>query len=260
MKSRPGTPILAIAAATALVATPALAEKAAQLRDINGMDAWGAERSLKSKGFRVESTHQSTRGYTYSYWWDKADDKCVRVEVFNDTVQSVVDATDQDCDHHKGDSAAAVGAVAGLALLGGLLASKSHHRDDKAYDDQQTNEFDRGYKDGLYNAAYHNYSRSDAYSHGYEKGVDEREANLRHHSRRGGYQNVAQYKDLRGARAAGAMDEMFRRGFRQVDNFTSGNTRYSIQHNPGTNQCIQVTIADGRFYSLDDIGTHPACS
>lgn len=246
-------------AIASLVATPVLAEKAAQLRDINGMDAWGAEQALKSRGFRVESTHKNSRGYINSYWWDRADDKCVRVEVYNDTVQSIVDASDQDCGHHKGDAAAAVGAVAGLAILGGLLASKSHHRDDRDYDERQTNEFDRGYTDGLHNAPYHNYSRSDAYSHGYEKGVDEREANLRHHKRRGGYSQTAQFNDLRGARAAGGMSELERRGFRQVDNFTSGNTRYSIQWRSQSRQCVQVTIADGRLYDLRDIGQHPQC-
>ncbi len=251
--------VFALAATTAMVATPVLAEKAAQLVDINGMDAWGAERALKSRGFRVESTHKNSRGYTYSYWWDRADDKCVRVEVYNDTVQSIVDATDQDCGHHKGDTAAAVGAVAGLAILGGLLASKSHHRDDKDYDERQTNEFDRGYKDGLYNSPYHNYSRSDAYSHGYEKGVDEREANLSHHHRRGGYAQVAQFKDLVGAQASSADGSLRSRGFNDVDAFRSGSTLYTIWYNANTRQCLQMTVANGSVYSMDDIRTHPKC-
>ena len=54
-------------------------------------------------------------------------------------------------------------------------------------------------------------------------------------------------------------DLLERRGFRQVDNFTSGNTRYSIQWQPESRQCVQVTIADGRFYDLRDIGRHPKC-
>jgi hypothetical protein len=55
------------------------------------------------------------------------------------------------------------------------------------------------------------------------------------------------------------MDELARRGFSQVDNFVSGNTRYSIQWRAASKQCVQVTIADGHFYDLSDIGQHPKC-
>ncbi len=67
------------------------------------------------------------------------------------------------------------------------------------------------------------------------------------------------WSDLRGARASSAMTQLERRGFRQVDNFTSGNTRYSIQYNDRRRQCIQLTIADGRIYDINDIGRHPEC-
>ena len=55
------------------------------------------------------------------------------------------------------------------------------------------------------------------------------------------------------------MSEMERRGFRQVDNFTSGNTRYSIQWRSSSNQCVQMTIADGHIYDIRDIGQNPNC-
>jgi hypothetical protein len=171
---------------------------------------------------------------------------------------TINDAKDSDCGHSGGDAAVA-GIVAGAVLLGALLSHKSHHTDGKDYNAQQTAEFDRGYKDGLYNASYHNYSRSDAYAHGYQAGVDERHANLSHHHQRGGYAEVAAYKDLQGARAASAMDELHHRGFRQVDNFTSGNTRYSIQWRAASRQCLQATIADGHIYDIRDIQTHPNC-
>ncbi len=256
--SKLATKVLAGTISAALMATPALAEKANQLVDINGMDAWGGEQALKARGFKSVSSHKNSRGYVNSYWWDKRDDNCVRVEVYNDTVESIVDAKDRDCGH-GGNTAAAAGAVAGLALLGAVLASKSHHQGDKNYDQQNEAEFDRGYKDGLYNASYHNSSRSDAYAHGYEVGVDERNANLSHHHNRGGYAQVAEYKDLQGARAAGAMDELGRRGFTQVDNFTSGNARYSIQWRKSSHQCLQAIIADGHIEDIRDIHQHPNC-
>lgn len=254
---------LAVAGASVgLLATPLLAEKAAQLVDVNGMFAADAESELQSRGFKHISTDKNSMGYVYSYWWDGGTDDCVRVEVYGGKVESIVDASDQDCGHNKGsDAAKALGVTAGAALLGGLLSHKSHHHDDGKHgsDDDDEKLFDRGYNDGLHNASYHNPKRSTAYSNGYTAGVNQRQANLDHHHRRGGYSQAADYKDLKGARAAGAMSDLENRGFTQVDNFTSGNTRYSIQWRAQSNQCLQVTIADGRIYDIADIRTHPKC-
>lgn len=248
-------------ALAAMTAVPVLAEKASELTYINGSYGRDAETQLRERGFAHISTHKNGMGYVYSYWWDEADDKCVNVEVYNGRVESITDASDQDCGHHKGDAGAAVAAVAGAAILGALLSHKSHHHDDnKHHDDREAEaQYERGYKDGLHNASYHNYDRSDAYSSGYSAGVSERNANLSHHQGHGGYRQTAQIADLKDARAAGGMSELENRGFRQVDNFTSGNTRYSIQWRPQSRQCVQVTIADGRFYDIRDIGQHPNC-
>ena len=249
-------------AAAALAATPALAEKADQLLDINGSLGRDAEYQLQQRGFVHVSTNKNDMGYVYSYWWDEDGDDCVRVEVYDGRVVSIVDSSDQDCGHHKGgDAATAAGIIAGAAILGALLSHKSnHHDDDRHYSDYgKEQQYERGYTDGLHAGAYHNYDRSDAYSSGYTAGVRQRNANLSGHHGRGGYAQVAQYGDLKGARAAGGMSQLERRGFRQVDNFTSGNTRYSIQWQPQTRQCVQVTVADGRLYDLRDIGQHPKC-
>lgn len=256
------TKLVAGTAIAAMIATPALADKAAQLVDINGSLGRDAEPALQARGFTHVSTNKNSMGYVYSYWWDEGDDDCVQVEVYNGRVQTISDATDQDCGHHKGNNAAAAaGVVAGAAILGALLSHKSnHHQDNQHLSDQQAEAlYDRGYNDGLHNAAYHNYEKSDAYSSGYTAGVDQRNANLSHHSGRGGYADHVNFNDLADARAAGGMDELQRRGFTQVDNFTSGNTRYSIQWRAASRQCVQVTIADGRFYDLRDIGQHPKC-
>ena len=197
MNSKLPYKLLATAVSVVVIATPVLAEKANQLLEINGMRGSSAESALQSRGFSHVSTHKSRSGYVNSYWWDKRDDDCVVVEVYDGRVMTINDATDQDCGHHKGSAGAAIGAVAGAAILGALLSHKSHHREGKNYDETKTAEFERGYKEGLYSGSYHNYNRDDAYAHGYEKGVDEREANLSHHQRRGGYaQNCP--SDLRG--------------------------------------------------------------
>ena len=244
------------------VSSPAFAQDAGDLVDINGSHGRDAERALQSRGFAHISTNTNSMGYVYSYWWNDSADNCVQVEVYDGRVESITDASDQDCGHHQGSQAAAVvGVAAGAAILGALLSHKSHHHENDEHHDDAANEaaFERGYTDGLHNASYHNGDRSDAYSSGYSAGVDERTANLRHHSGRGGYSQAVSFSDLQGARAAGAMEEIERRGFRQVDNFTSGNTRYSIQWKADTRQCVQMTIADGRIYDIRDIGQNPNC-
>lgn len=244
-----------------LVATPVLAEKARDLTDINGTRGRDAEYQLQQRGFKHISTNKNSMGYVYSYWWDGADDNCVQVEVYNGRVETISDATDQDCGHHKGDAAAAVGVVAGAAILGALLGHKSHHHDDnKHHDDREAEaDYERGYNDGLHNASYHNYNRSDAYSSGYSAGVDEREANLSHHHRRGGYSNVAAFKDVEGMRGDRARDLLGDRGFTRVSRFGDDNTRYSIMWRSQSRQCLQLTVADGRVYDVRDIGNHPDC-
>ncbi len=254
--------LVASAAALSMASAPVLAEKARDLSYINGSLGRDAEGQLRERGFSHVSTHKNSSGYVNSYWWDEADDDCVTVEVYDGRVMTINDATDQDCGHHKGnDAAAAVGVVAGAALLGALLSHKSHHHDDnKHYSDREDEaQYERGYQDGIHYASFDNYDRSDAYSKGYSAGIDERNANLSHHHDHGGYSEAAHFKDLKGARAAGGMSTLEERGFRQVDNFTSGNTRYSIQWRPQSRQCVQVTIADGHFYDLRDIGQHPKC-
>ncbi|EDL47742.1 hypothetical protein ED21_31149 [Erythrobacter sp. SD-21] len=255
------TKLAAACAATGLVATPVLAEKASELTYINGSLGRDAEGQLQERGFAHISTHKNNMGYVYSYWWDGADDDCVSVEVYNGRVETITDASDQDCGHHKGDAGAAVAAVAGAAILGALLTHKSHHHEDKNHFSNSDAEqlYERGYKDGLHNYPFHNPEKEQAYVDGYHAGVNERTANGDHHYGRGGHAQVARFKDLKDARAAGGMSELERRGFRQVDNFTSGNTRYSIQWQPQSRQCVQVTIADGRFYDVRDIGNHPKC-
>ena len=255
--------IVSSVALTALVATPALADKASQLADINGALGRDAESALESRGFAHISTHKSDSGFVNSYWWDAQAKDCVTVEIYDGRVMTINDATPRDCGRTSGngDAAAAVGVVAGAAILGALLSHKSHHHenDKHAADLQAEQQYERGYKDGLHNSSYHNYEKSDAYSTGYTAGVDERNANVSHHSGRGGYQSYAQINDLNGARAAGGMDQLERRGFRQVDNFETGTTRYSIQWQPQSRQCVQVTIADGKFYDVREIGQHPKC-
>lgn len=253
------------AAVISLVAAPAAhAENASRLTAINGLSAGAAEDAMQARGFKYIDSNTNSMGYTYSQWWNPADRTCVTVEAYRGRVETINDAPAKDCGHtEKGHSGTgtAVAAVAGAAILGALLSHKSHHHDDDKHleKDEHEAQYERGYTDGLHNAAYHNYDRSEHYSDGYTAGVDEREANLRHHHGKGGYTPAVAFSDLQGARAAGAMDELDRRGFTQVDNFVSGSARYSIQWRSSSRQCLQVITADGHIEDIRDIGSHPGC-
>lgn len=71
--------------------------------------------------------------------------------------------------------------------------------------------------------------------------------------------SAAVYKDLQGTSAISGFDRMAERGFNSVDYIESGETQYSIYYNSKTRQCIQLTVADSKILSADDIHTHPKC-
>ena len=247
--------------AAVLAATPVLAEKANQLVDVNGMSAASGERVLRDRGFAFVNHERNSQGYNYSYWWDERDDDCVRVEEYRGRIQMISDATDQDCGHHLNSGAKAVlGAAAGAAILGAIFGSK--HNDDDRNDGQRDSdqEYDRGYNDGLHNASYHNRRGTDEYSAGYRAGVNQRNANLRHHARRGGYEDNAWIGRLVGAAGDGAATYLENQGFRPVDSFESGrNGAGSIWYNRSSRQCVQMIVVNGRVDSARDIGSSPSC-
>ncbi|MGY0617740.1 hypothetical protein [Vibrio sp. FJH11] len=69
----------------------------------------------------------------------------------------------------------------------------------------------------------------------------------------------ASYLDLKGKNSISALDAMIEHGFKSVDYFESGNTQYGIYFNSETRVCAQLTIAEGKIVSVDDIQSHPKC-
>jgi hypothetical protein len=253
--SRLGVSILAVA----LVAAP-VAAKAPSLGDLVGGRASTGQSELESRGYIYISGHESGDYTKHSYYWNSAAKHCAHVVTADGRYTSITDGTRSDCNQKEDDGAgAAVAAVAGAALLAGILSHKSHHKEGATYDQTQTQEFEYGYRDGLYNGSYHNSSRSEAYARGYEQGVNERQANLRHHSGRGGYSAAVRISDIQGMDSIRAFDVMTSRGFTGVDSFTTGSTQYGIYYNRNTRQCVQITNADNRVYDIRDIGQHPKC-
>lgn len=254
------------AAALAMIAgpiAPALARPANQMTDLVGARGSSGESQLEARGFTHITTSEGRYDTKHSYWWNSRDKNCLHVETYDGRYTAITDATAGDC-HQKannGNAAAAVGAVAGVALLAALLSHKSHNHDDGQHHSDPTHEeqYERGYNDGLHNYSYHNYDRSDQYANGYQAGVNQRNYNNQGHSGRGGYDRAVRISDLKGKDSIWAIDEMHNRGFVDADSFSTGNTVYGIYYNRSTRQCVQVTNASSRVYDIRDIGQHPNC-
>lgn len=239
-------------AALALCSVPVMAENARDMRFIVGLKSSPATQILKQRGFefKADKDQANTR---HTYWWSKENDNCLHVRSMSGVVVGVDDASDRDCKEGGGGSTAAVvGVAAGAALIAAILAGKKKDKDhNEKYSTQDERDFyDSGFYDGSHGNAFHNPRGSAAYVDGFAEGSRHRET---HESKVG-------FSDLTNARAAGGMTQMENRGFTQVDNFVSGTTRYSIQWRPQSSQCVQITIADGRFKDLRDIGQHPKCA
>ena len=244
---------------------PVLAKSASHYQNLVGARGSSGEMELERSGFTYIDGHQGKHS-VHSYWWSAHDKNCIEVKTSDGRYQSITDAPNSDC-HQKnsggGNSGAVVaGAAVGALLIAALASShkSSHHDDGKHYADESHDaQYERGYNDGLHNAAYHNYDRSDYYAQGYQSGVDQRDRNTSHHSGRGGYAAHGSLKGIQGQDAIWAIDEMRNRGFANVDSFSSGNTLYGIYYHRGTGQCVQMTNADSRVYDIREIGTHPKC-
>jgi hypothetical protein len=266
------------AASLALMPIAAAAKSANDLRDLVGARAGQAEGDLESRGW-VSISNYKDNDRSHSYWWNRDRKDCVRVTTFDGRYQSITDVGASDCNQKSGSDGTAAAAVGVAALIGAIaLASKSHHRNDKEYGNQQDySDFERGHRDALYNHSYSNDNGSSAYSDGYKSGVNERnqQSSYRPEYRQyqGNYQQPAQsgggynngggavdVSDLVGSKAAGVESDLQSRGFRNVDGFQSGsNGKGTIWWNRNSRQCLQMITVDGRADSVTDIQTHPRC-
>jgi hypothetical protein len=260
----------------AAFATGVAAFTPSNVSDLIGARASSGDDALTDRGY-VHIDTQKHGGGAYSQWWSPSLKSCLSVQTRDGRFQTITSAPATDCNqnphHHKNDddnsdAAAAALAVGAVALIGAVAAShKSHHHDDnKHYSDRnEDEEFERGYSDGQHHHTYSNYNSSDAYSQGYDAGRQQRNDNssYRQHSGRhdNGYRKVHDYEftSLAGERREPANDKMRELGFKDADDFKSGNTRYRIWYNRSTGQCIQGAYANDRVVAMNDIRQHPAC-
>ncbi len=261
-----------MASTIALLAAPlvGLASTPSGLKDLVGERAAGAESAMKSRGYHLNHLEQGA-DRIWSYWWNPGKDKCVVVATVDGRYDAITETPAPDCrqtgqvEGGKNNDAAAA-AVAAAAILGVVaLASQSHHRNDGQphyQDANNTAEFERGYRDGLYHQGYHNYNRSNEYSGGYERGQEQRDYETPYRSSagyHGGYSSFVNVADLQGARASSGDGELRRRGFTDVDGFKKDNKAHTFWWNGSTSQCVHVVTKDGYFKAVKD-ASREACA
>lgn len=168
----------ALCASLLLAAPPSFAQGQAPdgLGDLMGVRGRDGEFQMESRGYTLHHTAQSATS-VYTYWWHSGRKSCVRVRTEDGRYQQIDSVGSPDCGQQnaQGMSDGAKVAIGAAALLGiAALVHKSHHRDDQNYDERQTADFERGFRDGQYNHPYRNYNDSREYTKGYNRGVDER--------------------------------------------------------------------------------------
>lgn len=245
--------------AVVLAPVAAAASTPGSVRDLVGVRGSSGEDQLEYRGFHRISGHTNYDS-KISYWWNGSTKECIKVVTYDGDFRSIDKTTNADC-HQKGDSGDKTAAVAiGAAALLGIvaLASKSHHREDKDYDDRGTAEFERGHRDGLYGQPYHNYNRNDAYSSGFDSGVRERAGQTSYrggYAYGGGYSAYAEFNDLNGQEREYARSQLSSRGFVQRDykKVDDGRGRYMTYWREASKQCLVVNSRNGYVYSIESV-------
>jgi hypothetical protein len=228
--------------------------------DLVGARGAGGETELGNRGY-VNHHVSKTESSSYSYWWSAARKQCIRVQTHDGRYAQIVQTPNSDCNQKDADSGPSTGAKVALgaaALLGVVaLAHKSHHRNDDKYDEHQTADFERGYRDGLYNHPYHNYGNAREYGQGFSAGVEERrqQSSYRHGNEyRGGYRAHVSIGDLDNQDAGYARSQLERRGFRRASDRRLGHDKHEwLYWNGSTRQCVKVHARDDRVRSIRDV-------
>ncbi len=253
--------VLTTSSALTFLPSAAISAKApAEVKDVVGSRIGQGERLLRSRGYvHIDSSRGDDQHW--SYWWNDRKKHCISAITIDGTFRSIDKTSSSDCGHKNSGSGAAV-AIGAAALIGALVLShKSHHHSDGKHNSSHQWEADheRGYRDGLYNQAYHNYSRSDAYSQGYAAGVQQRNHNTSYrpgYGGGGGYRGHVNVNNLVGQLNVAATRTLTGRyGFVLKDKYSAGNGdgHYSIYWRKPSKQCISVHTRSGTVRDISSM-------
>lgn len=239
-----------------LPTAPALGQRATQMLDIIGMSSDPATRIIRNRGFEFVDSRNDNFRNRHTYWWNDRSNSCLHVVSFQGDIIRVADGTLAECRQSSGTGTSA-------ASLYGIIGQRSDPATrtlrDRGFDfaDDHEDQYDN-----RHTYWWNDQSNNCVHVVSYNRVITRVEDASDGECGRGRSEGAddGEFGDLVGIRSASGMEQLASRGFVQVDNFTSGNTRYSIQYRLRSRQCIQVTQADGRFTDVRDIGSHPNCN
>jgi hypothetical protein len=257
VRSRALASLLAAILACPVAPARAQAGPPGDVSELVGARAAGGEEQLGSRGY-VKHHAAKTDEASYVYWWHPSKKQCIRVKTEDGRYAQIAQVSNSDCDQPDAPSGPSTGAkvaIGAAALLGvAALLHKSHHRKDRDHDERQSADFERGYRDGMYNHPYHNYDNKREYSDGFSAGVDERrqQSSYRYGSEyRGGYQSHTSVADLDNKDRDYAIRQLERRGFDRVSERRRDGDRVQYHYwNRSTQQCATVVMRDDRVLSI----------
>jgi hypothetical protein len=247
-----------------------------ELGDLVGIRASSGESELQNRGYSFVKTEEAG-DRKYSYWWNESRRICLSVATYNGRYNAILKTPPFDCgrnsnsgnnnnrrdvtvfsDRNFRGTSQAFGPGRYLAMGNQLGALRN--------DDASSVMVERGFRVRLCES-----EGSMGTGSGRCEDYGEGRFNLRYDNKAsyievtrvggggGGAERTVDVSDLVGARASSGEDQMRSRGFRYVDGFDSGNTKYSIWWRSRSRQCIQVATANGRYDSVTDIGSHARC-
>lgn len=232
--------------------------------DLIGSKAAGGETQLENRGYTDAGSGTKDDTSSYTYWWNTKSKKCITVRTEDGRYKSIIGTVPQDCGHKAGlstgDKTAIAVAAAAAAIGVAAVVHRSHDHDDNKHWDNNDWEanYERGYRDGLYNNSYHDWTGSAQYASGYQVGVKQRKREIPYSSGFGGNQAHTYILDLIGVRGSAAESTIQSRGFRNVNTMQLGDASYQIWFNRNSNQCVRVIVIDGKYNSISDTNS-PYC-
>lgn len=255
------------------IAVPAVAQAQdpapRDIEDLVGRQMKNVKDDLRSRGYvRIEKTKAGDRNY--QQWWNARTSTCGMLQVQNGRIKTIVRAPAFDCNQDDDDwNSGSRGERSSTAFYAnGASSHRSHHHSNQQHYGThfEEDEFERGYRDALHNHSYSNRNNTSAYSEGFRSGNAQRSHNTSYRQHSGqynhGYREAhsnAEIERLSGGQASSVDGTLRNWGFKDVDGFSTGNTKYTIWYNWSTGQCLQMTTANGKAVDVRDIGFNEHC-
>ena len=223
------------------------------VQDLVGARAAGGETTLISRGYKfIKTTEGEDR--KWSNWWKASTKTCLTVATVNGRYDTIVNSTPEDCKTGSSDSSdASAGNDDFSDLVGARAAGGETELEKRGYKFIKTTEgTDRKWAN-WWKASTKTCLTVATVNGRFDSIVSGTPADCTGGGSGGnssGSSNKVDLSDLVGARAAGAQTDIENRGFRNTKSSKSGSASFTWWKNDDTNQCVQMTVRNGKVSSI----------